>query len=82
MAQHYVKVVEDETLATDDGWALARCEDTGDLFFVIERSAAQSEDVLHTAWTAAAQLVIEEAVREGIVRQVDPDERERIQRDL
>lgn len=64
---HFVKVVDDGTLATGDGWAIARCEATNDLYFLVERSAASDERVLHTAWTAAAQLVIEEAVRDGIV---------------
>jgi hypothetical protein len=62
-----VKVVDDGALATGDGWAIARCEATDDLYFLVERSAASDEQTLHTAWKAAAQLVIEEAVRAGIV---------------
>ena len=68
---HYVKVVDDGTLATGDGWAIARCEATDDLYFLVERSAASDEQTLHAAWSAAAQLVIEEAVRQGIVAWVD-----------
>lgn len=74
MAQHHVKVVDDGTLTTSDGWALVRDESTGDIYFVVERTAAANERTLHTAWHAAAQLVIEEAVREGIVRSLEPGE--------
>jgi len=68
VARHFVKVVDDDTLPTDDGWIIARCEDTGDLVFVVERAKAADEEVLWNAWSAAANFVIEAAVREGIVR--------------
>lgn len=74
VAQHFVRVVDDGTLATGDGWAIARCEETGSLFFIVERSSAQNEQALHDAWRAAANLVIEEAVREGIVRSLRPED--------
>lgn len=47
-------------------------EDTGELFFFVEQSAAANERVLNEAWGAAKQLVIEQAVREGIVEWSDP----------
>lgn len=74
MAEHHIKVVDDNTLATGDGWAIARHEATGDLYFVVERSAAADEEVLSNAWKAAANLVLEEAVREGHVKRIEPGE--------
>lgn len=74
MAQHFVRVVEDGSLATGDGWAIVRCEDSGDLVFAVERSAAAEAETLSNAWKAAAQLVIEQAVREGHVRYCEPPE--------
>ena len=71
MAEHFVKVVDDGTLATGDGWAIVRCEDTHDLYFMVEKSSASNAEALHAAWRAAANLVIEEAVREGHVQYVD-----------
>lgn len=71
VAQHIVKVVEDGTLATDEGWAMAR-DDAGDIYFMVERSAAMDEQVLTEAWAAALQfeqenMEMEQAVRLGIV---------------
>jgi hypothetical protein len=65
-----VKVIDDGSLTGGEGWAMARCEATDDLYFLVERSAASDEQTLHNAWKAAANLVIEEAVRQGIVEWV------------
>lgn len=68
MAQHFVKIVEDGTLAAPDGWMFARCEDTGDFYFVAERSAAADEVKLNEAWAVARGLAVAQAVREGRLR--------------
>ena len=75
MAEHFVRIVEDGTLEAEDGWAFITCEDTGAIFFVAEPSAVTDEAKLSEAWVAAKQLVIEQAVREGIVdwRQPPPN---------
>lgn len=72
MAQHFVKVVDDGTLAAPDGWMFASCDDTGEIFFIVERSTVVDEVKLNEAWVAARELVIEQAVREGRVRWVVP----------
>lgn len=53
--EHVVRVVEDGALATRAGWAMARTDD-GEMYFLVERSAACSEKVLKDAWDAAATL--------------------------
>lgn len=67
--QHFVKVVNDNALATDGGWAMAHTPDTGDIYLLIEQSAASREDVLTDAWTAANRLQrnidLERSIREG-----------------
>jgi hypothetical protein len=70
VAQHFVRVVEDGSLATPDGWAIARCEEDQSLYFVVERSAATNEETLSAAWAAARTLVIEQAVEDGEVEWV------------
>lgn len=69
MAQHVVKVVDDGTLATNEGWAMVRSG--GTICFLVERSAAADERVLTDAWQAANRLeqenaAMEQAVRDGI----------------
>lgn len=76
MAEHFVKVVEDGTLAAEGGWITGECEDTGEVFFIAEESAMGDEKVISEAWTSVKALVIEQAVRDGIVEYVDPANRE------
>lgn len=74
MGQHFVKVVEDGTLGTECGWTFAEPDDAEDIYFIAERSAMQDEQKLNDAWGAAQSLVIERAVREGIVQYVDDEQ--------
>jgi len=68
VGERWVLIVDDGALAaTEEGWMVARSEETDRLYFVIERSACQDAKVLNDAWRAVAPLVIEQAVREGIV---------------
>jgi hypothetical protein len=68
--EHVVRVVEDGALATGAGWVMARTEN-GELYFLVERSAASDEQVLTDAWATARRLEnandeIEQAVYAGL----------------